>query len=44
MSKKTTTIGITVKNWERLNKLKKLGESMNDVVSKVLDVYEASHQ
>ncbi len=40
MSKKTTTISISVKNWGRLNKRRELGESMNKVVTKILDILE----
>ena len=33
---RTTTIEISVENWEKLNSLKRIGESFNDVVTRLL--------
>jgi predicted CopG family antitoxin len=33
-----TTISVTKEVWEELNKRKKLGDSLDDVLKKVLDV------
>ena len=39
VSKRMTTIAISAENWERLNAIKKIGESHDDTITRLLDKY-----
>ena len=36
-SKRMTTIAISAENWKRLNAIKKIGESHDDTITRLLD-------
>lgn len=42
--KKTTTIEISVENWEKLNSLKRVGESFNDVITRLFFKVEVENE
>lgn len=42
--KKTTTIEISVENWTKFNSLKRVGESFNDVITRLFFKVEAENK
>ncbi len=42
--KKTTTIEISVENWKKFNSLKRVGESFNDVITRLFFKVEVENK
>ena len=39
-----TTVEVKDDEWRRLNRLKSPGESMNDVIKRLLETHESAHE